>query len=69
MMNAFPFEPGDMQPLYQLASELDASIVNIIGGVMPIRPEESVPVIHRWMAEAEEAGQTVLVRDASRQPA
>jgi hypothetical protein len=60
MMNAFPFEPGDMQPLYQLSSELNASIVNIIGGVMPIRPEDSVPVIRRWMAEAEEAGQTVL---------
>jgi hypothetical protein len=60
MMNAFPFEPGDMQPLYQLSDELNASIVNIIGGVMPIRPEDSVPVIRRWMAEAEEAGQTVL---------
>ena len=60
MMNAFPFEPGDMQPLYQLSSELNASIVNIIGGVMPIRPEDSVPVIRRWMAEAKEAGQTVL---------
>ncbi len=60
MMNAFPFEPGDMQPLYQLSSELNASIVNIIGGVMPIRPEDSVPVIRRWMAEAEDAGRTVL---------
>jgi hypothetical protein len=60
MMNAFPFGPGDMQPLYGLAALLNASVVNIIGGVMPIRPEDSVPVIRQWIGEAQAAGQTVL---------
>ena len=56
MINAFPFQPDDMQPLFGLASELNARLVNIIGGVMPIRPEDAVPVIRRWMSEAEQSG-------------
>ena len=56
MINAFPFQPDDMQPLLGLARDLDARLVNIIGGVMPIRPEDAVPVIRRWMTEAEAAG-------------
>jgi hypothetical protein len=60
MMNAFPFEIGDMQPLYGLANDLDASLVNIIGGVMPIKPEDAVPVVHQWMNEANSAGCTML---------
>jgi len=55
MMNAFPFEAGDMQPLYSLANDLGASLVNIIGGVMPIKPEDAVPVIRQWMDEADRA--------------
>jgi len=60
MMNAFPFELSDMQPLYSLGNELDAMFVNIIGGVMPIRPQDAVPVIQRWTAEAESAGLPML---------
>lgn len=60
MMNAFPHQMGDMKPLYGLANDLGAVLVNIIGGVMPIRPEDAVPVIDRWMGEAEEAGLTML---------
>lgn len=60
MINAFPFEPGDMQPLLGLAADLDAKLVNIIGGVMPVRPEDAVPVVHRWMSESREAGLPVL---------
>jgi len=60
MVNAFPFSIADMRPLYGLASELDASLVNIIGGVMPFRPEEAVPVVRQWMSEAEEARLPVL---------
>lgn len=52
MINAFPNMPGDMQPLLRLADELDACIVNVISGVMPIRPEDAVPVICRWIDEA-----------------
>lgn len=60
MMNAFPYQPGDMQPLYALGNELGASLVNIIGGVMPIRPEDAIPVVHQWMLEAESAGLPML---------
>ena len=60
MMNAFPFEIGDMRPLYSLANDLGASLVNIIGGVMPIRAEDAVPVIRQWMDEADQAGCPML---------
>ncbi len=60
MVNAFPFELDDMRPLYAMANELNASQVNIIGGVMPIKPEDAVPVIDQWMAEGREAGLPVL---------
>ncbi|MBT8099005.1 MAG: sugar phosphate isomerase/epimerase, partial [Gammaproteobacteria bacterium] len=60
MVNAFPFTPDDMRPLYELATELQASQVNIIGGVMPIKPEDSVPLVRRWMQEAAAAGLPVL---------
>lgn len=60
MLNAFPYQPSDMQPIYSLANELDARLVNIIGGVMPIRPEEAVPVIRQWMDEANAAHLSML---------
>lgn len=53
MVNAFPAAPADMQVLYRLAKQLDAALVNIIGGVMPIRPEDAVPVVQQWMQEAD----------------
>ncbi len=52
MINAFPRTVDDMQPLLELAVELEACHVNVISGVMPIRPEDAVPVVRRWMAEA-----------------
>ncbi|MFT5500507.1 MAG: hypothetical protein ACI88G_000637 [Woeseiaceae bacterium] len=60
MVNAFPGAEGDMRPLYALANDANASLVNIIGGVMPIKPENAVPVIRRWMDEADSAGLPVL---------
>ena len=60
MVNAFPYESDDMQPLYALATDLGASLVNVIGGVMPILPADAVPVVDRWMAEADDAGLPVL---------
>lgn len=52
MINAFPRTVDDMQPLLELAVNLEACHVNVISGVMPIRPQEAVPVVRRWMAEA-----------------
>ncbi|MBJ89430.1 MAG: xylose isomerase [Woeseia sp.] len=63
MINAFPFQLSDMQPLYRLARELDAVLVNIIGGVMPIHPEDAVPVIRQWI---QEAGETQILFETHR---
>ncbi len=52
MINAFPEEADDMRPLYALAADLDAVLVNIIGGVMPIEPQDAVPIVRRWREEA-----------------
>ena len=60
MINAFPYSEDDMQPLLEFAQELDACMVNVISGVMPIRPEDAVPVVERWMREAEEIGMPLL---------
>lgn len=60
MVNAFPNHEDDMQPLLDFANEFDACTVNVISGVMPIKPEDAVPVVHRWMQEAEEKGMPLL---------
>lgn len=60
MINAFPNNPDDMQPLLELAHELDACIVNVISGVTPIMPEDAMPVVRRWMAEADSLGLPLL---------
>ena len=60
MINAFPQGEDDMLPLLAFAQEMNACLVNVIGGVMPLRPEESVPVVRRWIGEAETAGLPLL---------
>jgi len=52
MVNAFPATPDDMLPLLDFANEMNACMVNVISGVMPLRPEDAVPVVQRWMDEA-----------------
>lgn len=60
MVNAFPYREEDMQPLLEFAMDFDACMVNVISGVMPIRPEDAVPVVRRWIREAEEIGMPLL---------
>lgn len=60
MVNAFPAEPEDLQPVLRLARDFDACMVNVIGGVTPIRPEDAVPVIYRWIEDAAETGIPLL---------
>lgn len=60
MVNAFPRVEDDMRKLYSFAREANASLVNIIGGVMPIDPRDAVPVVRRWMKEAVEYDLTAL---------
>lgn len=54
MVNAFPGDEDDMQPLLEFAKDFDACMVNVISGVMPIKPEDAVPVVRRWIGEAEQ---------------
>ncbi len=60
MINAFPNHEDDMQPLLQFARDFEACMVNVISGVMPIRPEDAVPVVRRWIKEADEVGMPLL---------
>ena len=60
MVNAFPNSEGDMQPLLNFAKDFDACMVNVISGVMPIKPEDAVPVVRRWIAEAEQLNMPLL---------
>jgi hypothetical protein len=60
MVNAFPHGVQDLEPLLQLASEFDACMVNVIGGVMPITVAGAVPVIYRWMEDAHRIGMPLL---------
>ena len=60
MVNAFPSELDDMTPLLAMARDFNASLVNVIGGVMPIAVADAVPVVDRWMNDAEQAGLPLL---------
>ena len=60
MVNAFPATVEELPPLLALANEMDASLVNVIGQVMPLTVAEGVPVIRQWMADAQQAGLPLL---------
>lgn len=60
MVNAFPSSPDDMGPLLDFAQQMNACMVNVISGVMPIRPEDAVPVVRRWISEAIDKGVPLL---------
>ncbi len=60
MVNAFPYTLDDMQPILEFAKELDACMVNVIGGVMPVCASDAVPVVKRWRDDAERIGVPML---------
>lgn len=60
MVNAFPSHEDDMLPLLDFARNFDACMVNVISGVMPIRPEDAVPTVRRWMGEANDMALPLL---------
>ena len=53
MVNAFPHDVEALQPLLEMAAEMSATQVNVIGGVMPLTPAGAVPVVEAWLAMAE----------------
>jgi hypothetical protein len=60
MVNAFPASVEELPPLLELAGELDARLVNVIGQVMPLTVEEGIPVIRQWVSDAQQAGLPLL---------
>ena len=60
MVNAFPATEDDMVPLLDFALEMDACMLNVISGVMPLRPEDAVSVVQRWMQEAADRDMPLL---------
>ncbi|MBT8077153.1 MAG: sugar phosphate isomerase/epimerase [Gammaproteobacteria bacterium] len=60
MVNAFPYKVRDLLPVLQLARDFDACMVNVIGGVMPVTVAGAIPVIYRWMEDADRVGVPLL---------
>ena len=54
MINAFPLKPSDMKPLMRMAKRLNAPLINIISGIMPLKPEDAVTCVKAWLKEANE---------------
>ena len=52
MVNAFPHDVDALQPLLNMAAEMNATQVNVIGGVMPLTAAEATPVINTWLSMA-----------------
>ena len=53
MVNAFPHDVEALQPLLEMAAEMNATQVNVIGGVMPLTAIDAIPVVEAWLAMAE----------------
>jgi hypothetical protein len=60
MVNAFPYSPDDMAPILDFAVEMNACMVNVISGVMPIKPEDAVSDVRRWIGEASDRDMLLL---------
>ena len=52
MINAFPKTMDGLQPVLKMAKDFDATVVNIIGQVMPFTVSGAIPVVRQWMEEA-----------------
>ena len=60
MVNAFPATVSELRPLLELAREMDACLVNVIGQVMPLTVADGIPVIRQWLQDAASAGLPLL---------
>jgi hypothetical protein len=60
MLNVFPAKLEELRPLLELAQEMNACVVNIIGGVMPVAVADAVPVARRWLRDAGDFEMPVL---------
>ena len=60
MFNLFPRKMNEMQTLLNFAKEFNPAKVNTIGQVMPIGVAGAIPVIYRWLQEADDMGIKLL---------
>ncbi len=60
MVNAFPYSIDELTPFLNMAKEMNATLVNVIGGVMPMTVAEGAEVVERWMQDAEDASVPLL---------
>jgi hypothetical protein len=60
MVNAFPYSLDEMNPILQMARDMQAVMVNSIGAVMPLTVDEGADVARRWMDDAERVGIPLL---------
>lgn len=60
MVNAFPHTVAELPPLLEMAKQMNATQVNVIGSVMPLTVEEGIPVLKQWMHDAERVGIPLL---------
>jgi hypothetical protein len=60
MVNAFPYTVEELKPILEMSAELNACLVNVIGGVMPLTVAKGVPVVHQWMRDARDTGMELL---------
>ena len=61
MINAFPYTTEELKALLDMAVSLNARQVNIIGGVMPLKPSSAASVVRSWLATALEYPMPVLM--------
>ncbi|HWK47102.1 MAG TPA: sugar phosphate isomerase/epimerase [Stellaceae bacterium] len=54
LFTAFPKTIEQLRPVLRMAREFGAPFVNVIGQVMPISVEATVPVVRRWIEMAEQ---------------
>lgn len=60
MVNAFPHAVVELAPLLEMAKQMNATLVNVIGSVMPLTVAEGIPVVEQWMRDAERVGVPLL---------
>jgi hypothetical protein len=60
MVNLFPTKTNEMKPLLEFARDVKASKVNTVGQVMPVNVAGAIPVIYRWLQEAQDMGMQLL---------
>ncbi|WP_019529230.1 hypothetical protein [Dasania marina] len=60
MFNLFPKKVNEMKPLLEFAKGFNPAKVNTIGQVMPIGVVGAIPVIYRWLQEADDMGINLL---------